>query len=169
MGDAPGPPSGRRRWLYHIGIKVGDSLGELRAAKKDLEQAGVTIDGMSDHTVSQSLYLQNPDGNEVELYVDADESVWKNNPAAVLAPIKPLRFWRASLKWQRLKPYEKFSEMIDRHWDGIAAYCKPENKVALGFVEGMNNKIRVMQRRSYGLRDEECLRLKVLTCMLDPI
>jgi len=50
-----------------------------------------------------------------------------------------------------------------------AAYCKPENKVALGFVEGMNNKIRVMQRRSYGLRDEECLRLKVLTCMLDPI
>ncbi|CAN5905041.1 hypothetical protein BH20PSE1_BH20PSE1_22850 [soil metagenome] len=37
--------------------------------------------------------------------------------------------WRASLKWQRLKPYEEFAEMIDRHWDGIAAYCKPENKV----------------------------------------
>lgn len=77
--------------------------------------------------------------------------------------------WRASLKWQRLTPYEKFAKMIDRHWDGIAAYCKPENKVALGFVEGMNNKIRVMQRRSYGLRDEEYLRLNVLTCMLDPI
>ena len=50
-----------------------------------------------------------------------------------------------------------------------AAYCKPENKVALGFVEGVNNKIRVLQRRSYGLRDEEYLRLKVLTCMLEPI
>jgi len=74
--------------------------------------------------------------------------------------------WRASLKWQRLKPYEKFAEMIDRHWDGIAAYCKPENKVSLGFVEGLNNKIRVMQRRAYGLRDEEYLRLKILTCML---
>ncbi len=74
--------------------------------------------------------------------------------------------WRASLKWQRLKPYEKFAEMIERHWDGIAAYCKPENKVALGFVEGLNNKIRVMQRRAYGLRDEEYLRLKVLTSML---
>ena len=74
--------------------------------------------------------------------------------------------WRASLKWQRLKPYEKFAEMIDRHWDGIAAYCKPENKVSLGFVEGLNNKIRVIQRRAYGLRDEEYLRLKVLTCML---
>ena len=77
--------------------------------------------------------------------------------------------WRESLKWQRLGPYEKFAAMIDRHWDGIAAYCKPENKVALGFVEGLNNKIRVIQRRSYGLRDEEYLRLKVLTCMLDPI
>src|SRR5947209_18139942 len=74
--------------------------------------------------------------------------------------------WRDSLKWQRLKPYEKFAEMIDRHWDGIAAYCKPQNKVALGFVEGLNNKIRVIQRRAYGLRDEEYLRLKILTCML---
>ena len=74
--------------------------------------------------------------------------------------------WREQLKWQRLKPYEKFANMIDKHWDGIAAYCKPENKVALGFVEGLNNKIRVFQRRAYGLRDEEYLRLKVLTCML---
>ncbi len=77
--------------------------------------------------------------------------------------------WRESLKWQRLGPYQKFAEMIDRHWDGIAAYCKPENKVSLGFVEGLNNKIRVIQRRSYGLRDEEYLRLKVLTCTLEAI
>ena len=74
--------------------------------------------------------------------------------------------WRASLKWQRLKPYEMFAAMIDRHWDGIAAYCRPENKVSLGFVEGLNNKIRVIQRRAYGLRNEEYFRLKVLTCML---
>jgi transposase len=45
-----------------------------------------------------------------------------------------LRELRAGLKWQRLKSYEKFAEMIDRHWDGIAAYCEPENKVSLGFV-----------------------------------
>ena len=49
------------------------------------------IDGMSDHTVSQSVYLRDPDGNEVELYVDADETIWKRNPATVLEPIKPLR------------------------------------------------------------------------------
>ena len=74
--------------------------------------------------------------------------------------------WKESLKWQRLEPYEKFAAMIERHWDGIAAYSKPENKVSLGFVEGFNNKIRVIQRRAYGLHDEEYLRLKILTCML---
>ena len=77
--------------------------------------------------------------------------------------------WRASLKWQRLKPFERFAAMIERHWEGIAAYCQPENKVALGFVEGLNNKIRVLQRRAYGLRDEEYLRLKILTTMLPPL
>ena len=74
--------------------------------------------------------------------------------------------WKSQLRWQRLDPYEKFADMIDGHWDGIAAYCKPENKVALGFVEGLNNKIRVFQRRAYGLRDEEYLKLKILTCSL---
>jgi transposase len=77
--------------------------------------------------------------------------------------------WKAALRWQRLKPYQKFAKMIDRHWDGIAAYCRPDNKVSLGFVEGLNNKIRVLQRRAYGLRDEEYLRLKILTCMLAEI
>ncbi len=77
--------------------------------------------------------------------------------------------WCSSLKWQRLTPYEKFAAMIERHWDGIAAYCRPENKVSLGFVEGLNNKIRVIQRRCYGLRDESYLRLKILTCMLPPL
>ena len=74
--------------------------------------------------------------------------------------------WKESLKWQRLKPFEEFAKLIERHWDGIAAYCKEENQVSLGFVEGLNNKIRVIQRRAYGLKDQEYLRLKVLTCML---
>lgn len=77
--------------------------------------------------------------------------------------------WRASLKWQRLKPYEEFAQMIESHWEGIAAFIQLEEKVSLGFVEGLNNKIRVIQRRAYGLRDEEYLRLKVLTCMLPAI
>jgi len=74
--------------------------------------------------------------------------------------------WKSSLRWQRLRSFEKFAAMIERHWDGIAAYCHPENKVSLGFVEGLNNKIRVFQRKAYGLRDEDYLRLRVLTCTL---
>jgi transposase len=77
--------------------------------------------------------------------------------------------WRSSLKWQRLRPYEEFAQMIESHWDGIAAFIQSEEKVSLGFVEGLNNKIRVIQRRAYGLRDEEYLGLKVLTCMLPAI
>ncbi len=36
--------------------------------------------------------------------------------------------WRATLNWQRLRPYEKFAQMIDRHWDGIATYCLPRTR-----------------------------------------
>ena len=91
VGEAPPAPAGRHLGLYHVGIKIGDSLEELRKAKAELEQAGVAITGMSDHTVSQSLYLADPDGNEVELYVDADPAFWQRDPAAVLSPVKPLR------------------------------------------------------------------------------
>ncbi|MBA4382363.1 MAG: glyoxalase [Sideroxydans sp.] len=70
--------------LYHVAFKVGDSLDELRACKAHLEANGVSIFGMSDHGVSQSLYIQDPDGIEIELYVDADPTIWKGDPGAVL-------------------------------------------------------------------------------------
>jgi transposase len=74
--------------------------------------------------------------------------------------------WREALRWQRLQPFQKFAAMIEAHWDGIEAYCHEENKVPLGFVEGLNNKIRSIQRRAFGFRDEEYFRLKILACML---
>jgi len=77
--------------------------------------------------------------------------------------------WRSALKYQRLKPFEDFANMIESHWGGIAAYIHSEKDVSLGFVEGLNNKIRVIQRRAYGLQDQEYLRLKVLTCTLPVI
>ena len=91
VGAAPPPQKGHRLGLYHIGIKMGDSLDELRTVRNELNEAGVLISGMSDHTVSQSLYLEDPDGNEVELYVDDPSVDWKKDPAAVVATIKPLR------------------------------------------------------------------------------
>ena len=74
--------------------------------------------------------------------------------------------WRAALRWQRLEPFERFADMVAAHWDGVEAYCHEENRVPLGFVEGLNNKIRAIQRRAYGFRDEQYFRLKVLTCTL---
>jgi len=91
VGAAPPPQKGHRLGLYHIGIKMGDSLDELRTVRNELNEAGVLISGMSDHTVSQSLYLEDPDGNEVELYVDDLSVDWKKDPAAVVAAMKPLR------------------------------------------------------------------------------
>lgn len=41
--------------------------------------------------------------------------------------------WCSALRWQlRLKPYQKFARMIEKHWPSIGAYCQPENKVSLG-------------------------------------
>jgi transposase len=77
--------------------------------------------------------------------------------------------WKEGLKWQRLAPFEKFVKMVESHWDGIASFCNPENKVSLGMVEGLNNKIRVLQRKAYGFRDEEYLKLKIITAFLPPL
>lgn len=63
---------------------------------------------------------------------------------------------------------QRFAAMIERHCNGIAAFCKPDNKVPLGFVEGVNNKIRVPTPRC-SLRDRQYLRLNVLAGMLDPL
>jgi len=56
--------------------------------------------------------------------------------------------WRNSLRWQRLEPYVKFADMIERHWDGIVSYCNPENKISLGMVEGLNNKLQLAHKNA---------------------
>jgi catechol-2,3-dioxygenase len=84
-------PQGRRLGLYHFGLKIGDSDDELRDAVTRLKGAGVTIVGASDHTVTHSLYVLDPDGNEVELYIDVPGVDWESDPATVMAPVRPLR------------------------------------------------------------------------------
>ncbi|MEE2877322.1 MAG: VOC family protein [Candidatus Neomarinimicrobiota bacterium] len=90
VGDAPGPIPGPRRGFYHAGFKIGDSVNELKKAYDELQVAGVEVKGQSDHTVSKSLYVFDPDGNEIELYVDDPKVDWESDPTAVLSPIKPL-------------------------------------------------------------------------------
>lgn len=90
-GDATGPLQGRRIGLYHVGWKIGDSLEELRGLSRRLDKLGYPVDGMSDHIVSQSLYLRDPDGNEVELYVDNPDYDWRADNSWMDAPVKPLK------------------------------------------------------------------------------
>ncbi|HEX2041887.1 MAG TPA: VOC family protein [Acidimicrobiales bacterium] len=84
-------PAGRRVGMYHFGLKIGESDEDLRNAVAELREAGVPITGASDHTVTHSLYITDPDGNEIELYIDVQPERWRDDPSAVLAPIKPLR------------------------------------------------------------------------------
>ena len=88
--DAAAQPQGRRVGLYHFGLKVGDSDDELREALVALQTSGTTIVGSADHTVTHSLYIEDPDGNEIELYVDVPGVDWRSEPALIGAPVKPL-------------------------------------------------------------------------------
>lgn len=75
--------------LYHIGFKIGDTDDELRSALKELQEKGVQIVGTANHNVTHSLYILDPDGNELELYVDVDDS-WKKDPSKLLRPVERL-------------------------------------------------------------------------------
>jgi catechol-2,3-dioxygenase len=89
--DATPIPQGRRVGLYHFGLNVGETDDDLRHMLKTLQDAGTPVVGMSDHTVTHSVYIEDPDGNEIELYVDVPGVDWKSDPALIAAPIRPLR------------------------------------------------------------------------------
>ncbi|HSE95374.1 MAG TPA: VOC family protein [Methylomirabilota bacterium] len=78
------PPADRNAvGLYHVALRIGQTLDELREAKAHLEAHGITRVQLRDHRVSQSLYLEDPDGHGLELYVDADPAIWRQDPSAV--------------------------------------------------------------------------------------
>ena len=90
---APALPRGRRLGLYHFGLKIGETDDELREARDELVAAGVRIAGATDHGVTHSLYIEDPDGNEIELYIDVQPARWKEDPGVMFSdPVaRPLR------------------------------------------------------------------------------
>jgi catechol-2,3-dioxygenase len=88
--DAERLPAGRHVGLYHFGLKVGDTDDELREALTRLTESGAEVLGSSDHTVTHSLYIADPDGNEIELYIDVAGVDWRSDPSLIAAPSKPL-------------------------------------------------------------------------------
>ena len=92
VGEAPGPLQGKRIGLYHVGWKVGGSMEDLKKVYQRVIENDIKLDGMSDHTVSQSLYVRDPDNNEIELYIDNPKINWEDDKSWVDAPVKPLKF-----------------------------------------------------------------------------
>ncbi|MGH7611436.1 MAG: VOC family protein [Candidatus Dormibacteria bacterium] len=89
--DAQEQPRGRRVGLYHFGLKVADSDEELRAVLEHIQAHGVRVVGTADHTVTHSLYIADPDGNEIELYSDVAGADWRAEPGLLLSPARPLQ------------------------------------------------------------------------------
>jgi catechol 2,3-dioxygenase len=83
----PGPRVG----MYHLGLKIGETDEELRTALNELLEAGVKVNGSADHTVTHNLYIEDPDGNEIELYIDVQPERWREDPEAIVAPPRALR------------------------------------------------------------------------------
>ena len=152
---------------FHILRHLADALDEVRRREywrvneKDRKfikgqchtllsnQANLDADGRRSLTL---LLKANKRLHKAYLLKESFGQLWDYNYAGCARTF--FDHWKAQLKWQRLAPFEKFAAMVERHWDGIAAYCHPDNKVSLGFMEGLNNKIRAIQRRAYGIKDQ---------------
>lgn len=80
------PPAPGTTGLYHTAILYPDRAA-LADALRRLVEAGIRLDGASDHGVSEALYLSDPDGNGVELYRDRPEAEWPRNPDGTLAMV----------------------------------------------------------------------------------
>jgi len=69
------PPQPGTTGLYHVAIRYPDRRTLADAVRRVLE-AGITLDGASDHGVSEAVYLRDPDGNGIELYRDRPREEW---------------------------------------------------------------------------------------------
>ena len=76
--------------LAHVALRIGEHIETLRAFHAHLRELGVALHHARDHEVSQSLYLRDPDGLLIEVYVDADAALWAARPEAV-ATVRPLQ------------------------------------------------------------------------------
>lgn len=164
---------------FHILRHLADALDEIRRREyrrvneKDRKfikgqrytllsnQANLNTDGRRS---LKTLLKANRRLHKAYLLKEAFGQLWDYNYPACARTF--FDNWKAQLKWQRLEPFEKFAAMVERHWAGIVAYCHPDNKVSLGFMEGLNNKIRSIQRRAFGIKDQCYLKLKVLTSFI---
>jgi catechol 2,3-dioxygenase len=77
-GSSPPPPG--HTGLYHLAV-LYPSRAALAEALRRVVEAGVALEGASDHGVSEAVYLRDPDGNGIELYRDRPEDEWPRDDA----------------------------------------------------------------------------------------
>ena len=77
LGGSPPPPG--TTGLYHVAVRFPDRTALAEAVNR-LREAGIPLEGASDHGVSEAIYLRDPDGNGVELYRDRPREEWPRNP-----------------------------------------------------------------------------------------
>lgn len=75
--------------LAHVAFKIGEGLTQLHDHAAHLRAKGIEFAFTRDHIVSQSIYVRDPDGILVEMYVDAAPEIWRNDPSLV-ASVLPL-------------------------------------------------------------------------------
>jgi len=164
---------------FHIMRHLADALDQVRRSeyKRVNEKERKFIKGQRYTLLSHKANLDIEGRRALRVLLKANKRLHKayllkesfgqlwdyNNPTWAR---KFFENWKSQLRWQRLTSFEKFAAMIERHWEGIVSYCNPDHKVSLGFMEGLNNKIRVIQRRAYGIKDQEYLMLKVITSFI---
>jgi transposase len=164
---------------FHIMRHLADALDQVRRSeyKRVNEKERRFIKGQRYTLLSHKSNLDMEGRRALQMLLKANKRLHKayllkesfgqlwdyTNPAWAR---KFFERWKDQLRWQRLKPFEEFAALIENHWDGIVSYCHPDHKVSLGFMEGLNNKIRVIQRRAYGIKDQEYLMLKVITSFI---
>jgi catechol 2,3-dioxygenase len=73
------PPPAGTTGLYHLAV-LYPTRADLADALRRLRAAGIPLTGASDHGVSEALYLDDPDGNGVELYRDRPAAEWPRGP-----------------------------------------------------------------------------------------
>lgn len=79
----------RRAGLAHLALVV-DDIDALKAAHQQLKAAGAEIKATADHGITQSFYVHDPEGNEIEIYCDSEDLHWRDIPKVMKQP-KPLQ------------------------------------------------------------------------------
>ena len=151
--EVEGGRSVRKLTRYKQFIAVNEAMGRIRTARKPSERGGIVWHTQGSGKSLTMLWLA------LKLRRDAAQLPWcitLDNSKG----ISRLRFWCKNSRVNGINDLPVFMHQGN---------CHPENKVSLGLVEGVNNKIRVLQRRAYGYRDEEYLKLKIVAAFLPPL